>query len=218
MLIAQRLGVPVVVGADRFQAGSFAEDRFGPQLHLLDDGFQHRKLARDFDIVLLTPEDETDKLLPVGRLREPHSSLARAHVVVLMRDARAEAFPLQDKRVWRAHRGVDCGQLPSRPLVFCGIAKPDVFFQQVRSSGVTPGGQVTFRDHHSYTDADVRRLLDIARQRMTNGFVTTEKDAVNLGGLATLLQPLHVVRATLDLEDAVSFVDYLLSTIAARSA
>jgi tetraacyldisaccharide 4'-kinase len=216
LLIARRLGVPVVVGADRYEAGVFAENRFGAQFHLLDDGFQHRRLARDFDIVLLTPEDESDTLLPVGRLREPHTALARANAVVLMRDARAEAFPLATKRVWRTRRGVECGELPSRPLLFCGIAKPDVFFQQVRACGTTPGAQVDFRDHHSYNDEDIRKLLDIAQQRATNGFVTTEKDALNLGPLASLLQPLCVVRATLELDDAGGFLDYLLSTIGKR--
>jgi tetraacyldisaccharide 4'-kinase len=217
LLIAQRLGVPVIVGTNRFEAGQFAEERFGHQLHLLDDGFQHRRLARDFDIVLLTPEDETDMLLPAGRLREPHSSLSRANAVVLTRDARAEAFPLREQAVWRAHRGIECSQFPSRPVVFCGVAKPDVFFQQVRACGVMPGAQANFRDHHSYGDEDVRRLLAIAHQRATNGFITTEKDALNLGALASLLQPLVVVRATLELEDADTFMGYLLATIASRS-
>src|SRR5580704_15741072 len=71
LLMARRLGVPVVVGEDRYQAGIFAEGEFGPQFHLLDDGFQHRALARDFDIVLVTPDDSRDRLLPAGRLREP---------------------------------------------------------------------------------------------------------------------------------------------------
>src|SRR5271167_430477 len=78
LLIASRLGVPVVVGEDRHHAGEIAEATFGPQLHLLDDGFQHRRLARDFDIVLVTATDAQDSLLPAGRLREPVSSLSRA--------------------------------------------------------------------------------------------------------------------------------------------
>lgn len=216
LLIAQRLGTAVIVGAERFEAGLFAESRFGPQLHVLDDGFQHRRLAREFDIVLLTPEDESDTLLPAGRLREPRASISRADAVVLMRGARADAFPLTNKRMWRAERGVASLQMPSRPLVFCGIAKPDVFFDDLRRIGATPGAQVNFRDHHAYNDDDVRRLLDIARQRATNGFITTEKDALNLGPLASMLQPLQVVRATVDLQDAIGLVDYMLATIAAR--
>ena len=83
LLIARRLGVPVIVGESRYEAGRVAERKFQPQLHILDDGFQHRSLARDFDIVLMTERDFDDRLLPSGRLREPLSSLARADAVVL---------------------------------------------------------------------------------------------------------------------------------------
>src|SRR5215831_11569217 len=82
LLLARQLGIPVIVGEDRYEAGQFAERTFGVQFHLLDDGFQHRALARDFDIVLVTPEDTRDGLLPSGRLREPLSSLSRADAVV----------------------------------------------------------------------------------------------------------------------------------------
>ena len=71
LLMARQLQAPVIVGEDRYEAGRFAESTFGPQLHVLDDGFQHRALARDFDIVLVTPQDAKDKLIPAGRLREP---------------------------------------------------------------------------------------------------------------------------------------------------
>src|ERR1700756_5221626 len=85
LLIARKLQVPVIVGEDRYEAGRFAESTFGAQMHLLDDGFQHRGLARDFDIVLVTQQDATDRLLPAGRLRESLSALRRADAVVLMR-------------------------------------------------------------------------------------------------------------------------------------
>ncbi len=97
LLIARRLQMPVVVGEDRYEAGRFAESRFGAQIHLLDDGFQHRGLCRDFDIVLVTPEDALDRLLPAGRLREPLRSLQRADAVVLASGAAAESFPLAGK-------------------------------------------------------------------------------------------------------------------------
>ncbi|PYV49254.1 MAG: tetraacyldisaccharide 4'-kinase, partial [Acidobacteria bacterium] len=83
LLIAQRLGCPVIVGESRYQAGVLAEKKDDSTIHILDDGFQHRSLARDFDIVLLTSEDLHDQLLPAGRLREPLSSLRRADAVVL---------------------------------------------------------------------------------------------------------------------------------------
>ena len=94
LLIARRLQVPVVVGEDRYEAGVFAEAKFGAQMHLLDDGFQHRGLHRDFDIVLVTPDDARDRLLPAGRLREPLRNLRRTDAVVLANGAISESFPL----------------------------------------------------------------------------------------------------------------------------
>src|SRR6516162_649329 len=101
LLIARRLGVPVIVGEDRFHAGEVAESRFGRQLHVLDDGFQHRSLARDFDIVLVTSEDVQDRLLPAGRLREPVNSLIRADAVVLSDEASPHSPSVAGKLVWR---------------------------------------------------------------------------------------------------------------------
>ncbi len=86
LLIARRLGVPVIVGESRYDAGRVAERKFQPQLHILDDGFQHRSLVRDFDIVLMPECDFDDRILPSGRLREPLSSLQRADAIVLSRD------------------------------------------------------------------------------------------------------------------------------------
>ena len=86
--------------------GGLRRSRFGPQIHLLDDGFQHRRLARDFDIVLVTPEDARDRLLPAGRLREPLRALRRADAIVLAGGAAAESFPLEGKIVWRVRRGI----------------------------------------------------------------------------------------------------------------
>src|ERR1700736_5639794 len=80
-LICRRLGVPVIVGESRYEAGRVAEQKFHSQLHILDAGFQHRSLARDFDIVLLTERDFDDRMLPSGRLREPLSSLQRADAI-----------------------------------------------------------------------------------------------------------------------------------------
>src|SRR5207245_8927409 len=96
----------VIVGEDRYSAGCFAEDKFGPQLHLLDDGFQHRGLARDFDIVLVTPEDARDRLLPAGRLRELLSALRRADAVVLTSGAAPESFPFDGNNVLITRPGI----------------------------------------------------------------------------------------------------------------
>ena len=218
LLMARRLNVPVIVGEERYAAGMLAEKKFGPQLHLLDDGFQHRALARDFDIVLVTPEDIRDRLLPAGRLREPLSSLRRADAVVLASGASAEGLALDGKLVWRARRGII---LPikgiGKPVVFCGIARPKNFVLQLRTAGVEPAAEAFYRDHHAYTEQDIRNLLDLRRRSEADGFMTTEKDAVNLGGFLSALEPLAVVPVKMELVDAANAVDTLQRRIAERA-
>ena len=216
LLMARRLRVPVIVGETRHGAGIFAERKFGPQLHLLDDGFQHRSLARDFDVVLVTPEDARDHLLPAGRLREPLASLRRADAVVLTSGASASAFPLHQKLVWKVRRGIIPTNVPSRPVVFCGIARPQNFATQLRTAGIEPVAEAFYRDHHAYSAQDIRDLLDLRQRSEADGFVTTEKDAVNLGGYLAALEPLAVVPVRMELTDAANAVDTMLARIAER--
>jgi tetraacyldisaccharide 4'-kinase len=220
LLIARRLRAPVVVGEDRYEAGRFAEARFGPQIHLLDDGFQHRGLRRDFDIVLVTPDDARDRLLPGGRLRESLRCLQRADAVVLANGASAESFPLAGKMVWRVRRGIVTENvpetIPARPIVFCGIARPQNFLLQLRAAGIDPVAEAFFRDHHAYTEKDVRDLMELRQRSEAGGFVTTEKDAVNLGGYLAALRPLAVVPVKMELADAANAVDTMLRVIEER--
>ena len=216
LLIAQRLQVPVFVGESRFEAGRIAEAKFGPQLHLLDDGFQHRALARDFDIVLLTSQDGEDRLLPAGRLREPLRSLRRADAVVLPGDAAPEKFPLEGKLVWRVRRGILPQHVPPRPVVFCGIARPQTFIQQLRAANIEPAAEAFYRDHHAYREKDIRELLALKQQSDAGGFLTTEKDAINLGSHLYALHPLSVVPVKMELQDAANAVDAMLRVIAER--
>jgi tetraacyldisaccharide 4'-kinase len=218
LLLARRLSVPVIVGEDRYEAGLFAEKSFGPQLHLLDDGFQHRALARDFDIVLVTPEDARDRLLPAGRLREPVASLSRADAVVLASGASPQAFPLDGKLLWRVRRGISVTNVPARPVVFCGIARPQSFLLQLGTAGIEPVAQALFRDHHAYSERDIQDLLKLRQQSEAEGFVTTEKDAINLGGFLDVLQPLAVIPVKMELMDAANAVDTILRMTAERRA
>jgi tetraacyldisaccharide 4'-kinase len=213
LLIARTLGVPVIVGEDRRQAGEMAEATFGPQLHLLDDGFQHRGLARDFDIVLVTPTDARDSLLPSGRLREPIASLARADAVVLTNDTSATALRLQNQLVWRVRRDIVPPETLEPCFAFCGIARPENFFAQLEAAQVVLAGTRVFRDHHRYTDEDVRELQRLRQQTGAPAFVTTEKDAVNLGAQLQALQPIHVVRVRMKLEEADAALDAILAAI-----
>ncbi len=215
LLIARRLKAPVVVGEDRYAAGLTAERQFGIQLHLLDDGFQHRRLARDFDIVLVTAEDVRDRLLPRGRLREPLSALRRADAVVLMSGADPQAFPVAGP-FWRARRGILPKDVPPRPVAFCGIARPKNFFLQLTKAGIEPAAEAVFRDHHRYTRDDIHDLLHLAQKSDAGGFVTTEKDAVNLGGYFSSLNPLAVIPVKLELVDGQVALDVMLSAISQR--
>jgi tetraacyldisaccharide 4'-kinase len=216
LLIARQLGVPVIVGESRYQAGLKAEAEFGPQLHLLDDGFQHRQLARDFDIVLVMQRDTHDLLLPVGRLREPLQSLDHADAVILMDSVDVNALPLKDQCVWKAQRSIELDAVPSRPVMFCGIARPKRFLQQLAATGVHPVASKLFRDHHAYNAGDISALRKLCEQNNADGFITTEKDAVNLGELQSRLSPLTVARVTMDLADADNVVNTILRRIEER--
>ena len=213
LLIARKLQVPVIVGEQRYEAGRFAESKFGAQLHLLDDGFQHRALARNFDIVLVTPPDASDRLLPAGRLREPLSSLARADAVVLSSGASADSFPVAGKAIWKVRRGIVAKEIPSRPVVFCGIARPENFLLQLRTASIEPAAQAFYRDHHAYSEKDVRELIELRQRCEAGGFVTTEKDAVNLGPYLSAIEPLAVIPVKMELENAANAVDTILRKI-----
>ncbi|HEY6764797.1 MAG TPA: tetraacyldisaccharide 4'-kinase [Candidatus Sulfotelmatobacter sp.] len=216
LLIARRLNVPVIVGEDRYRAGLFAEARFRPQLHLLDDGFQHRALARDFDIVLTAPEDAQEQLLPSGRLREPLAALCRADAIVLQGAASDDAYTSFGKPIWRMSRTISPQHIAVPSVVFCGIARPQQFALQLRMAGVELAAEAFFRDHHRYTEKDIHDLLALRQKSAAAGFVTTEKDAINLGENASRLQPLSVVPLKLELKDAANVVDTILRTIAER--
>ena len=220
LLIARRLGVPVIVGESRYDAGRVAEQEFQSQLHILDDGFQHRSLARDFDIVLMTERDFDDRLLPLGRLREPLSSLRRADAIILaegfsgldfLLHPTIKSFASPGKLVWLMRREINVPARPVAPVVFCGIARPQQFFTQVRAAGIAPAGEVEFRDHHRYDKGDIRRLLAMRGKLGAGGFLTTEKDAVNLGSLRAELQPLAIASLRLTINRPTEMVDAILA-------
>jgi len=227
LLISRKLHVPVVVGEDRHKAGAYAELLFGEAqpahdrfwLHLLDDGFQHRRLQRQFDIVLLGAEDSNDTLLPWGRLREPLSSLQRADAIVLPESLSTEALPIQGKHLWRVSRELSLPPRLSREqrvLAFCAIARPQQFFRELRGHGLQLAAEVTFPDHHRYSPADLDRLLRARDQYKVDAFLTTEKDEINLGELRSRLAPLHVAQLRSRLLEPDSAMAAMLETIGRR--
>lgn len=218
LLIARKLEVSVVIGEDRYAAGRFAEENFGPRLHLLDDGFQHRGLARDFDIVLVNANDRQDALFPMGRLREPLSALARADAIVLTNDASAEGLPITHQKVWRVQRDIVAPQVEEPCLAFCGIARPGYFFAQLRATGITIAATRTYRDHHSYSKSDIRALLAARQKAGATSFITTEKDAINLDAHLEVLAPTHIAPVYMQIEDANTVAKTIWAAIAARNS
>ncbi|MGH9476399.1 MAG: tetraacyldisaccharide 4'-kinase [Terriglobales bacterium] len=190
-LIAARLHTPVLVHPDRFRAGLEGERRFASQLHLLDDGFQHRQLFRNFDLVLVSPGDLDDRLLPAGRLRETPEALARAHAVLWVGDqasfeaARPRLGQLTQAQLFcGCKRPLPLAAPPGGALVaFCGLARPESFWATLAELGIVPVARRSFRDHHHYSARDLTRLRAWARAAGADGFVTTAKDAANLAGI-----------------------------------
>ncbi|HEX6496182.1 MAG TPA: tetraacyldisaccharide 4'-kinase [Acidobacteriaceae bacterium] len=226
-LIAQRAEVPVFVGRERTAAGRLAEaklvDASGrPPVHLLDDGMQHRGLARDAEIVLVHRSDFETTLLPAGRLREPLAALERADFVVLREEdaaalaERARRWMRADAQLWTIRRELELPTLPGAAVVFSAIAHPEEFADALRAKGVVIAATHAWRDHHRFTDHDVRTLCDAARKHRARCFVTTEKDLVRLAAAqrAPLEQiaPLVTAKLTVRLVDT----DLAMSTLEER--
>jgi tetraacyldisaccharide 4'-kinase len=214
LLIAQKLQVPVIVGADRYRAGLLAENKFSCRLHLLDDGFQHRRLHRDFDIVMLPAEDQEGTLLPIGRLREPLTALKRADAVVLPDSLERQ---LRTKNIWLARRMVDIPAARGKMIVFSGIGRPRQFFDALKSANPEITGPITFRDHHRYDQRDVDRLLDLKKQTNADNFVTTEKDVINLGAFSSQLSPLLAAKLRIELDSPEEALVEIIKTVEQRS-
>ncbi|HZZ38882.1 MAG TPA: tetraacyldisaccharide 4'-kinase [Acidobacteriaceae bacterium] len=220
--IARAAGVPVFVGPSRCAVGGLAENSVaGPGLHLLDDGFQHRQLARDVDIVVLHRGDFSERLLPAGRLRESFVSLRRAQILVLRgEDADLEAaLRARGLRqpVWWMERRLEI-PVVQRVVAFCAIARPEEFFSGVRSAGVEAAAKRSWRDHHLFSEADIAELVELRRQHDAEGFLTTEKDRVRLGpeAMRTLesAAPVHVGRLTVRLREEAAAMEQLCALLA----
>jgi tetraacyldisaccharide 4'-kinase len=217
LLLARSLGVPVFVGEDRYAAGLAAEEfagrsKYSARLHILDDGFQHRRLHRDFDIVLLAHGDLRGRLLPFGRLREPLSSLGRAQAVVAPEDLDSL---LTEPNVWQIKRRLVLpSPAPTRPLAFCGLARPKQFWEALADIGIYPVRTFAFADHHKYKARDIALLQRLAKMHEANGFLTTEKDLVKIeaGKLAPIVAP----ELRIELENANARFGGMLEAVGVR--
>jgi tetraacyldisaccharide 4'-kinase len=191
-MLARRLpGVVVAVGPRRDAVGRHVEARFGPRVHLLDDGFQHLRLARDLDVVCLDPADLEDRPLPAGRLREFRSALDRAHLLLLagtppdgpLLQALGRGRCYAVSRRLEPVRGSDGREraLPARVWLVSGIARPERFAADVRALRLQVAGHSAFPDHHVFRDAELRAVEAAARAAGAEALLTTEKDAERIG-------------------------------------
>lgn len=198
----------VIVGSDRKKTGELAIEKYGCDVLLLDDGFQHLRVNRQIDVVLYDYNDEpsTLKLLPGGRLREPLAGLARAHYVVITK-VPVDACPQRMSAIrntiakFAPHAFVTaCQFVPdgvqriytrqnvaittklngAKVVAFCGIARPESFFQQLRQLGADPVSCTTFPDHHWFSENELSELRLQFHEHGADFLITTEKDAVRL--------------------------------------
>lgn len=207
LLMAGKLeGIAVIKGGDRYASGMFALNSVKPEpdLFILDDGFQHRRLWRDLDILLIDSGNPFDngRLLPLGMLREPLSQMKRADVVVMTRSTgegvndlmhfikkynkRAPVF--EASHVLTSIKKLSGGKLSMKEIsgrdvfAFCAIAGPEHFINDLTRAGAHVKGWKAFRDHHPYTQGDMDAIGQAARDCGAEWIATTEKDIMKLRG------------------------------------
>jgi len=229
LLIAQSTDAPVYVGAERYEAGELAEAFVQdeaplsrrPIVHLLDDGFQHRQLARDIDILLVNRLDWRDRLLPAGNLREALHAAGRADAIAIPADDPAFEQELRDwgwrGPVWRVRRAMTIPRVDGPVVAFCGIARPGQFFRGLEDGGLRISARRAFADHYRYKRSDLERVFNDARSAGAAALITTEKDRARMATLANAIpasMPFLTVRLRLELDE--ECVPWLVDRISAR--
>lgn len=231
LLATNLLGLAAVIcSADRISAGRDAIEVFGSECFVLDDGFQHLRLARDLNIVTidatnpwgsgqLPPHGGGGQLLPHGRLREPLSGLSRADYVVLTRcDQVNDIEPLrkQIRSLIGFHPLFESTMKPRRAphrdgpvAAFCAVGNPRSFFSQLKDVGYSVVTEKAFRDHHVYTQKDIDDLTTAATRAGAASLITTAKDAVKLRALHFSL-PYSVFEIEIVIQDEELFRNLIL--------
>ncbi len=227
-------GAAVLVCEQRALAGALAERALGCTVHVLDDGFQHHRLHRDIDIVLVSAEDLAGRPLPFGKLREPVETLKFADALIFEGSEVSEfqsstvsefqrfalSRSLGTPQLWNSetlkHRNPETLQLGESDPVFAvaGIANPDRFFDSLKTAGYTVVGTLGFADHHRYSAADVRRIRDDASRSGATAIATTSKDIVRLEKASAWPVPLIEIPLEVSVEPAAAFHAWLFRRLA----
>jgi tetraacyldisaccharide 4'-kinase len=202
LLMARSLEIPVIKSPDRVKGALFAHVHFGCDIVVLDDGFQHRRIHRDLDIVLVSRDVEHACLLPAGPLREPASSLKRADIILAMKGSGHSGLKVDLKPVCLVDIQGNLTGLESlagkKALAFCAIGTPEHFFRMAEGLGVEIERR-SFRDHHRYSQGNIMEIMDLAAGK--DLILTTEKDLVKIdpAWVRSLSGKLHAVRITVDM-------------------
>lgn len=241
-LLAERLlgAAAVVCDRDRVAAARWARAELGAEVFVLDDGFQHMRIARDLDVVTLdaTAPWGGGHMLPRGRLREPASGLARADCVVITRAELArdlEGLRAEVARLSAGRAAVFTSRVRTRGLTrlsesgaggagvklesvrvgaFCAVGNPGAFFEHLRRDGFELCHARAFPDHHAYTQPDAEAVSQEAAGRGARALLTTAKDAVKLRGLDFAL-PCYVVETVLEFDEEARLLGLLRAAVSA---
>ena len=237
----QGVAAPVAVGANRYRAGRVLEERSPTDVLIMDDGFQHVRLERDFNVLLIDVTRPLGGLLPLGRLREPVGGAARADAIVLTRTDTGRSYcgiervlkRVNPNAVIRRSRyrvagvvevktGREVGELAGERLLgFCGLGNPDAFRRSLRELGEAGVPCLTFADHHRYAASDVASIVEAAREHKATALVTTEKDLMNLqrldGRVAALFEvPLYWLRIECEVDEVEGLVEEIVAGVESR--
>jgi tetraacyldisaccharide 4'-kinase len=234
----------VGIGADRFHTGTLLLRDFGADVLLLDDGFQHQKLARSVDVVLIDALDPFGggQVFPLGRLREAPAGLARANLFLITRSDLSDLTAVIERQVrrwnsrapvfragvepqaWVEHRTGRQHGPAERPFeragVFCGLGNPEAFRRTLERMGVEPVGWVDFEDHHRYRPRELRHISQEMCAQGATALVTTEKDVMNLCESSDELLaplPLYWLKVAMTIERQSEFVSEIERRLASIS-
>lgn len=194
LLLAEKIKVPVLANKKKYVAAQIAEKTFKPDCIIVDDGFQHRALYRDLDILILDENTiQNPNILPAGRLREPLSNLNRADVIAVYDynnsieiinrfDFKGIIIELQRNlnKPYSIFSGNILPSMNQELIAFAGIANPDRFKDSLDKTKIKYLEFISFPDHHQYKQNDINRLIKAARKQNVILMATTEKDAVKL--------------------------------------
>lgn len=209
----------VGIGSDRYQVGYKMQRELNPDIFLLDDGFQHFRLQRDRNVVLIDALDPLGGgVFPLGRLREPFTALARATAVVI---TRAEGRHVGIENLIRRYnpqvpmfraRVLAQGDLPNGPVAaFCGLGQPRTFWRTLETLGIRAAPRMVFADHHRYTAGDLEEIRRQAADAGAEALVTTEKDMMNLPAGVEPPLKIYCLRIGIEIENEAELLGHLLS-------